>query len=162
MVDKPIDERRSHDLVAKIAPHSSKPFIGGRQRRRLLVAARHQLKEERRPIDCAASDCPKSATAPIDRHRFRAALPARGFESGPAMPWRSASPAGTASRGDGRKPAVAIAHGPLNASEGIMTMKKTKKPAGPDTTKPLPPRKAVQGGTKMVLSGQQCLVFYLG
>ena len=43
-----------------------------------------------------------------------------------------------------------------------MTTKKTKKPAGPDTTKPLPPRKAVQGGNKMVLSGQQCLVFYLG
>lgn len=47
------------------------------------------------------------------------------------MPWRSASPAGTASRGDGRKPALAIAHGPLNAAEGHHDNEEDEETGGP-------------------------------
>src|SRR5688572_24847972 len=45
-MDEAIDERRGHNLVAKDRAPLFKAFVGRQHGRRVLVAARHQLKEE--------------------------------------------------------------------------------------------------------------------
>jgi hypothetical protein len=58
VVDEPVDDRRGYDLVAKHLTPLCKAFVGRQHRRRVLVPARHQLKEQHRagPIDRQVAD----------------------------------------------------------------------------------------------------------
>ena len=51
VVDEPIDERGGHDSSPKISPHSPNPLVGREHGRRVLTAARQDLKESMAPID---------------------------------------------------------------------------------------------------------------
>ena len=46
VVDEPIDQRRRHHVVAEDLAPLFKAFVGRQHRRGVLVAARHQLKEQ--------------------------------------------------------------------------------------------------------------------
>ena len=46
VVDEPIDERRRHDVVAEDVAPLLEALVGREHGRGVLVAARHQLKEE--------------------------------------------------------------------------------------------------------------------
>ena len=48
VMDEPIDQRGGHDLVAKDLAPFFKAFVGRQHGRGVLVATRHQLKEEHR------------------------------------------------------------------------------------------------------------------